>query len=241
MHYLFDVDGTLTPSRGVIDLEFKKWFSKFMELYPVSFVTGSDIDKTVEQLGQDLLDKAQFVFNCSGNYVSRGGDCIYSSTWKCPEDLWLWLEDTLYKSEYPNKYGRNFEERPGLLNFSIVGREAQGEQRKDYFNWDKVSKERSRIADYINLVWPNCQASVGGETGIDIHERGKDKSSVLRYISGNVTFFGDRLDPAGNDYTLATTIIDTNRGSCYNVSDYNETWKRLKILCPNVSDLLANG
>ena len=50
MRYIFDVDGTLTPSRGMIDPKFKIWFKKFIELYPVSLVTGSDREKSIEQL-----------------------------------------------------------------------------------------------------------------------------------------------------------------------------------------------
>jgi hydroxymethylpyrimidine pyrophosphatase-like HAD family hydrolase len=48
MYFIFDVDGTLTPSRGVIDNEFKVWFNNFMDRYPVAFVTGSDLEKTID-------------------------------------------------------------------------------------------------------------------------------------------------------------------------------------------------
>ena len=32
MFYVFDVDGTLTPSRGKIDVEFKAWFLDFARI-----------------------------------------------------------------------------------------------------------------------------------------------------------------------------------------------------------------
>ena len=65
--YIFDVDGTLTPSRGTIDPEFKKFFLKFANKHRVFLVTGSDKDKTVEQIGPDVYDSCMRVYNCSGN------------------------------------------------------------------------------------------------------------------------------------------------------------------------------
>lgn len=40
-------------------------------------------------------------------------------------------------------------------------------------------------------------------------------------------FFGDRTDPQGNDYPLKRLIIDNDLGFCYNINNYNDTWKIL--------------
>lgn len=234
MIYVFDVDGTLTPSRGVIDLEFKKWFIEFCKNNRVCTVTGSDYAKTLEQLTSEVLDHVEHSFNCSGNAIYCQHECIYTSEWKCPDDLWLFLENELYKSSYDRKYGKHFEERTGMLNFSIVGRNAQGQERTDYYNWDVSSGERIRLARTINERWSDIQAVVGGETGIDIFKSGKDKSQVLDYLkSGELIFFGDRMDPDGNDYPLSKAIIDAGRGRCYNVKDWTDTWTILRTLWQN--------
>ena len=52
--FIFDVDGTLTPSRGIIDLEFKAFFNTFCLMNDVYLVTGSDKPKTVEQISEIL-------------------------------------------------------------------------------------------------------------------------------------------------------------------------------------------
>ena len=52
-HYIFDIDGTLTPSRGRIDPEFETFFKSFINKNKVSLVTGSDRPKTLEQIGID--------------------------------------------------------------------------------------------------------------------------------------------------------------------------------------------
>ena len=228
--FIFDVDGTLTPSRGIMDEKFSAWFFDFMRHNDVYFVTGSDAEKTIEQVAEEIFRKAKYSFNCSGNEVYQIGNLVYKNPWECPDDLWLWLEDQLYQSPYPNKYGRNFEVRTGMLNFSVVGRAAIGEQRKEYYKWDLINREREELAEHINSHWLNVTASVGGETGIDIFEKGKDKSQIIDWFDRDDTliFFGDRIDPLGNDWTLAQSIIDNYKGMCYNVKDYNETWDILK-------------
>ena len=40
--FIFDVDGTLTPSRQEMDKEFQKWFTGFQEKNFPYLVTGSD-------------------------------------------------------------------------------------------------------------------------------------------------------------------------------------------------------
>ena len=52
-NYLFDVDGTLTPARGEIDQDFKKYFGQWIDQKrslgdKIFLVTGSDRKKTVE-------------------------------------------------------------------------------------------------------------------------------------------------------------------------------------------------
>ena len=235
MIYIFDVDGTLTPSRGVIDNDFKNWFIEFSKRNRVCLVTGSDYAKTLEQVGKEVLDHVEFSFNCSGNAIYVQHDLVYENDWKCPDDLWQFLENELYQSPYVYKFGKHFEERIGMLNFSIVGRNAQGADRTDYYNWDKEHSERIRLAETINKRWPDVQAVVGGETGVDIFERGTDKSQILNYLkSGELVFFGDRMDPNGNDYSLAKAIIDKDRGRCYNINSWTDTFTILKSIWLNV-------
>ena len=63
-HFVFDVDGTLTPSRRPIDKEFGNWFLNFSNTHNVYLVTGSDRDKTIEQVGEDIYNTAKRVYNC---------------------------------------------------------------------------------------------------------------------------------------------------------------------------------
>lgn len=232
MIYVFDIDGTLTPSRGLIDTAFAGWFDAFIDSHRVCFVTGSDPEKSQEQLGWSLWTRAEYSFNCAGNEVYQQGQLVHSSDWTCPPDLWKFLERRLWSSPYPHRSGRHFEARTGMLNFSIVGRNAHQVERSQYYIWDRDSKEREGLAREINARWPQIQAVVGGETGIDIFARGHDKAQIMSWFDRDesLIFFGDRMDPAGNDYSLAQAILTSNRGRCYHVSDWKHTWQLLESL-----------
>ena len=52
--FIFDVDGTLTPSRGKIDPEFAPLFMHLTSNEEVYLVTGSDRQKTLEQVTPEI-------------------------------------------------------------------------------------------------------------------------------------------------------------------------------------------
>jgi len=233
--YLFDVDGTLTPSRGVIDPEFHDWFLAWAKKNNVYLVTGSDYQKTVEQIGVNILQHVQGCFNCSGNVFYIKDKLVSKQEWRLSGEQWRWLLQKLESSPYPYRFGNHIEERTGTTNFSIVGRNAVGQQRLDYYKWDLEHNERRAIAQEFRDMFPELEAQVGGETGIDIFPVGKDKGQVLDMIQAIANldnmfwFFGDRCDQGGNDYPLAKRII-AKSGVVFPVSGWRETWQILKNL-----------
>ena len=206
--FIFDVDGTLTPSRRGMDAEFQGYFLDFCYANDVYLVTGSDYAKTLEQIGPDVCNAVTRIYNCNGNDVWEKGVNVRTNDWTLPEDAHEWLSVQLTESTYRTRTGLHFEHRPGLVNFSIVGRNADKEQRAEYVVHDELSDERNIIAQEFNLSFPNLQATVGGETGIDIAPLGADKSQIIEdfEVEDKLYFFGDRMDPAGNDYSLSLEV-----------------------------------
>lgn len=222
MYFLFDVDGTLTPSRGVIDENFKKFLLEFFSKFPASLVSGSDYSKTVEQLGEELVNRVIYSFNCSGNAIYQDRELVKQTDWVLSESPRNYLLEMIEKSPYPIRTGLHLEERLGAVNFSTVGRNVTQDQRKEYFEWDKIHNERKQIAEYINKNFTGIEAVVGGEISIDIYARGADKSQVLRYLRGkDVIFFGDKCMPGGNDYPLSSKLP---KDKVYAVSNWQETF-----------------
>jgi hypothetical protein len=122
-----------------------------------------------------------------------------------------------------------------MINFSIVGRNAKGEQRSRYYEWDKLSSERLSLAEKINLTFTDLSAQAGGETGIDIIPAGRDKRQVIKYMQNQkVWFFGDRLDDGGNDKPLADVLLQSGTSSeAFHVKSWQETWEMLKDITIN--------
>jgi phosphomannomutase len=223
--WIFDVDGTLTPSRGKMDTDFKAWFLNWQKTHDTYLVTGSDYIKTVEQVGIKVVDNCKMIFNCCGNEVRKGKDIIFQSTWQPPADLIDALDVELTNSQFPVKTGRHIEIRTGLVNFSIVGRNASKEQRSDYVKYDNEVNERIAMALRLERQFDAIDFMLGGETGIDIYPTGRDKRQVLDYIDKQtVIFFGDKTLPGGNDYPLAVSVDVAHR-----VENWEHTWEILRL------------
>jgi phosphomannomutase len=218
--YCFDVDGTLTLSRSPIDSTFHNEFLKFAQSNEVCLVTGSDYPKTLEQLGQEIINACNLIFNCCGNEIRSKDQIKYRSSWKADGLLYMALEYEKRRSAFPIRTGKHVEDRVGMINFSIVGRNATKEQRAQYVEWDTKHRERENIAEILKKRFPNLDCSIAGETGLDIYPKGKDKSQVREWIENKLVFFGDRCDQGGNDYPLAK-VADV----VYNVKNWEETRK----------------
>ena len=229
--FIFDVDGTLTDSRQQIDLSFEAFMIKFCCQYDVYLVTGSDREKTVEQVGLDVCYRAKRVYNCSGADVYEKDVNVYKSDWTISDEVKKFLQDELDYSQFPIRCGNHIEERPGGINFSILGR---GEgvnlaDREEYVKWDRNTGERVLIADRLKNQFPNLNVQIGGQTGLDISDN--DKSQILRDFSldDDIHFFGDMMQEGQNDYPLAKAV-DNLGGTNYIVSSWQDTYKKLKDL-----------
>ena len=227
--FIFDVDGTLTPSRKEIVHKFWAPFLIFCRHNDVYLVTGSDRQKTLEQLGLDICYTAKRVYNCSGSDVYERDVNVYRDDWELPKKVENFLIDELAYSCFPIRNGLHIERRPGGVNFSILGRgKDPSVGRVEYMKWDKERLEREDIADRIRNQFPELTVALGGQTGLDIGPLGSDKSQILRDFSNDdqLYFFGDRTEKGGNDYTLSQSIKKMG-GVAYPVNTWKDTFKIL--------------
>ena len=233
MIYLFDIDGTLTPSRLRIDSEFEQFFLQWMKDKDVIFVTGSDKDKTIEQVGEKIWTSASRAYQSCGNAVYQGGQLIHKNQFDLNPELNKLLLDFIKWSDCPEQFDNHIEERIGLINFSTVGRSCPQEARDQYYDWDRRNKERITFCKIIEERFPELEATVGGQISIDIYPKGQNKAQVLDDLIGPITFFGDKCEPGGNDYPIAFELerqFEENNRQCvvHRVKDYKDTWNILK-------------
>jgi hypothetical protein len=223
MHYLFDVDGTLTPLGGIIDIDFNRWFSSWCKDRSVFLISGSDNNKTRYQLGTDVCETVSGVYNCLGNAYYTKGLLQSGKEFALSSEQKTYLEGLLAASEYKNKVGTHIETRFGAVRFSIVGLAANNDQRKDYMVWDARRQERSALASQIMQQFPDLVVEKSGTTGIDIHPVGNDRSQVADLLDGVFVFFTDQGHQGGTDYTLAQRAQTVHQ-----VGGWRETWDILK-------------
>jgi phosphomannomutase len=233
--YIFDVDGTLTPSRQRMTEEFTRFFDEWSKENTFYLVSGSDLDKIKEQVPIAYLDRAEGVFTCGGNKLYINDELIYENKFKPPETLITYLGELIRFSETPVQSTNHREDRGSLLNFSIVGRDCTLEERQEYFEWDNEVEERKEIAEYIIRTWPKLDAVIGGQISIDIVPKGNDKSQILKHIqekenADKYIFLGDRIEEGGNDYPLAKLMGKTDGCRYYKVEGYEETKQILESL-----------
>lgn len=220
--YLFDVDGTLTPSRGEIDADFLHEIMLWCAGKKVYLVTGSDYQKTFEQVGALCL-AVTGVFNCAGNAYYEKGELVYQNDFLLTQEQKQFLTELMDASPFPLRTGIHIEERIGLTNFSVVGRGATKEQRKQYHLFDLETKERYNISRQFTERFPELEATVAGETGIDIYPVGRDKAQVLDKLTGPFVFFGDRTEVGGNDHTIYKALTANRNNVGWRVNDWRNT------------------
>jgi len=228
--FAFDIDGTLTPSRQPMNKNFSSWFTLFQEANFNYLVTGSDKNKTLEQVGDIIWNFADRVYQCSGNEQWEQSKLVYQSEWKISEEAEEWLRKELDASKFELRTGTHIEDRTGMCNFSIIGRGCTLEERKTYVEWDEKTEERFTIADAFMKQFPDLQADVAGETGIDIFPKGKNKAQIFGDLAhyDELHFFGDKTEPGGNDHDLAQLIEQRDGGHVHAVRNWEHTWEILK-------------
>ena len=230
--FIFDIDGTLTLSRQPIDTSFQAFMIVFCCKHPVYLVTGSDRQKSIDQVGLDICYRAEKVYNCSGADAYKRDTNVYRSSWELPDNVEKFLKDELDYSQFPIRNGLHIEHRPGGVNFSILGRGTGVDlsSREEYVKWDRNTGERKDIADRLKNEFPELNVQIGGQTGLDISNG--DKSQILRDFNPNdeLHFFGDMMSEGQNDYPLAKAVEDMG-GYTYHVRDFRHTWSLLNKMC----------
>ena len=242
--FIFDVDGTLTPSRLPMTKEFQKFFKQWIKKNKFYLVTGSDLPKLQEQMCFYDIE-AEGIFTCCGNQfwkpdpsiVNTSAELIYDNKFEMTNKLKSSLEVMLMSSQYPHRYGNHIEDRGSMVNFSVVGRNCTQEQREKYYEWDKEKGERRKMSIFLKNKFKDLDAVIGGQISIDIYPKGMDKSQILNVIEqerlvppNEYIFIGDGIENGGNDYPLAELMDNIEICDWYHTKGWEHTKEILESL-----------
>lgn len=247
---VFDMDGTLTPSKSVADKEMITLLLALLEKKRVAVIGGGKYALFKEQLAErfppgDRRLANLFLFPTTANAFYRYHN---GSGWKNVYTLDLSkrtktkvrkaFSEALKEAGFvkPKKvYGVMLEDRGTQMSFSPLGQDivtvlgARGIAAKQQWH-DEHDPQRFKIAKILQKKLSDLEVHVGGLTTIDVTRKGIDKAYGIRQIKkylhvpiAKMLFVGDALYPGGNDYAAKKTGVD-----CVKVEGPADTKKIIK-------------
>lgn len=248
---VFDIDGTLTPSKAPADKEIVQLLLRLLDEKSVAIIGGGKYSLFKEQLIEQLPKKNQrlerlFLFPTNSTAFYR-----FNTTWhevyshelseREKEKIKNAFEKTFRDINYqhPEKiYGPVIEDRNTQITFSALGQEVvamcgekMGVKLKEDWN-KKYDKLRQKMREILQKLLPEFEVRAGGLTSIDVTRKGIDKAygvrQIAKHLGGKIEdmlFVGDAIFPGGNDYAALQTGIDYVK-----VKDPSDTKKLIRTL-----------
>jgi phosphomannomutase len=249
--FLFDMDGTLTEPRQVIEREMINKLLSLMKVSKVGIVTGSDYDYVIEQclplFEEGVLDPNLFenltLYPCNGTKIFKwstaelkykeaysvnmigalGQDNYNAILSKCLE--YQTSISTIYRLPYTGTF---LHYRGSMLNWCPIGRVANADQRSTWIEEDRHHKIRehfhSRLVSDMKNADIQASVTLGGSTSFDIYPTGWDKTYVLNHVDNcKLIFMGDKCKPGGNDHTIYTALDAAEDHQSYSTCSPIET------------------
>jgi HAD superfamily hydrolase (TIGR01484 family) len=245
---VFDLDGTLTPSKSNMEPDMSHVLTKLLAQKKVAVIGGGNWGQFRKQFlksfacPKDLLPNL-FLFPTTATAFYR-----YQHGWRKVYEMKLSqravaqirkaFKDVFREVGYipPRKvYGKVIENRGSQVTFSALGQDVVAQLGKRGLALKEKWKRENlalklRMAKLLAEKLPELEVRLGGLTSIDITQKGIDKAYGVREIEKTLKipikkmlFIGDALYPGGNDAAAKKTGID-----CIAVRDPGETKKVIK-------------
>lgn len=241
-HIIFDMDGTLIPSRSPMKAEHREPFLELCAARDVAVITGQDTEHMEQFLPPQKGN--YFVMSRQGNWtVDRDGNTLWQEhvtpeQAAAVEAFGKTLTDEFLRDEGMTLRDPNdiFENRVSQLATSVVGFHAPNEIK---YSVDPHQTKRqellTRHADEVaSLLSLGIQVMPAGTTTYDFILAGKHKGyNVTRLIERegwkkeDCVYVGDALFKGGNDEAVIG-VIDTHA-----IKDPDETFEYVKEILKN--------
>ncbi|SIR89206.1 HAD-IIB family hydrolase [Williamsia sterculiae] len=238
---MFDLDDTLAPSKSPMSEEMAALLRRLLGHTAACIISGGRYEQfemqVLARLGRfDDIARFHLMPTCGTQYVRWNGDdweTVYAENLTDDQkyralkvleigakELGLWSEQT---------WGPILEDRGSQITFSALGQSAPVAEKSQ---WDPENTKKEKLRAYAAERLPDLEVRSGGSTSVDITVKGIDKAygtrkliDILGIGPEQILFFGDRLDPGGNDYPVKEMGIDS-----VHVADHDDTFRRLTAI-----------
>ena len=220
---VFDLDGTLAPSKSPIDAEMASLLGKLLEVVKVAIISGGDFPQFETQLLAHLPDVPLAdlsILPTNGTKFYQYGDGwqkLYSEDFTDAQKQKI--VDALTKAVAESGFtatktwGDAIEDRGSQITYSALGQQAPLSEKSV---WDPDFAKRKKIKALLDPMLPEFSVHLGGATSIDVTLPGIDKAYGIRKLRDvlgipidEMLFLGDALFPGGNDYPAREAGADS--------------------------------
>lgn len=230
---VFDLDGTLAPTKAPMDAEMAKLMERLLKAKKVAIIGGGKLELFKYQFLNELrvpknLYQHLFLFPTTATTFLRyrkGWNKIYehklakSEIKKIIAAFHRVMKEINYQ---PAKkvYGKLIEDRGTQVTFSALGQDVvkvlgkRGIELKNKWR-DENTPVKLKIAKHLRKYLPGLEIHAAGHTSIDVTKKGIDKAYGLKQIQKylhvpikQMLFVGDAIFPGGNDYAVTKTKVD---------------------------------
>ena len=240
---IFDLDGTLAPSKSRMDFEMAGLLAGLLKANKmVAIISGGkyaqfekQILPVIAEVGVGNNIKNLFLFPTCGAAFYKHANNVWKEVYaenlsnleknKIKNSFELVFQKLEY--QHPEKvYGEILEDRNTQITFSALGQQAPLELKE---TWDPDSKKRLKIINALAEYLPEFDLAIGGTTSIDVLHKGINKAYGIRKMEEylgvtkvEMLFMGDKVFPGGNDYAAKEAGVE-----CIQVANPEETKKHI--------------
>jgi len=212
---VFDLDGTLAPSKSNLDAEMASLLHCLLGIVKVAIISGGAWSQFEKQVlsnfpHDDRLARLSILPTCGTRFFQYAGEWkqLYSEDFTADEKETIVssLKKGIETAAFPveKTWGETIEDRGSQITYSALGQQAPLDEKE---KWDPDLAKRKKIKSIVDTLIPQFSVRIGGATSIDVTKLGIDKAygiGKLRDILGvalqEMIYVGDALFVGGNDY-----------------------------------------
>jgi HAD superfamily hydrolase (TIGR01484 family) len=218
MHYFFDLDNTLTPSKAPILPEHAPILRRLTDIADAIVVSGHG-EKDIRAHLTPTLEGRYHILGQNGNFAeTKDGRVLWNRSLSDAQKgaILAFIAKARTHLRYAVKDENDIiDDRDSQIAFSLIGHHEDAEKKKNFDPKHEIRLGLLRdMADDVEaLRAADVEVRSGGTTVLDFFALGKNKGyNVAQYIeamgwdTSECLYFGDALFPGGNDETVVGVI-----------------------------------